>query len=85
MVDPLIMRSTTAPDGEKRDATRSALMVVLTSGVVACIAMFVLGAVIPGPAGEGITLFAPWIIATQWLGLENLVLTAGVQGRRSWV
>ena len=80
IVDPLVVRSTTAPEGERRAATNSALMVVVTSGVVACAAMFLLGALIPGPPGDGITLFAPWLIPTMLQDMWRTILFRDKRG-----
>jgi O-antigen/teichoic acid export membrane protein len=85
VVDPLIVRSTTAEETDRRDATRSALTVVIASGITATLGMLVLGLVIPGPAGDGILLFAPWILVTQLQDMWRTVLFRDKRGAAATV
>jgi O-antigen/teichoic acid export membrane protein len=61
---PLVSGSTVLDADERRHATRSALAVLIASGVLVTAGVVVVGVAIGGAIGRGLLVFAPWLIAS---------------------
>ena len=59
---PLISSSAALPAAARLSATRTALTVTIVAGVVAGASMAIGGALVGGQIGQGLLLFAPWVV-----------------------
>jgi hypothetical protein len=62
VINPLIATSSALPRPERRLATRAAVTATLTIGVVAALALAILGAAVGGTIGRALLVFAPWLV-----------------------
>lgn len=61
---PLVSVSTTLSPDEKEHATRSALGVLVATGLVVTLVVGCVGVGVSGPIGRGLLVFAPWLVAS---------------------
>lgn len=71
--DPLVVVSASLPPTERRQATRRAVTATITLGTGATFLTAAAGLVFPAGLGQGLVLFAPWILPTL---LHELFRTA---------
>jgi O-antigen/teichoic acid export membrane protein len=58
---PVVVRSGSQAEDSLRRATKSAVMATLSFAAIASLVVGLLGLIIPGDAGRGLRVFAPWI------------------------
>lgn len=61
LYEPLVSLTSAAPEEERAAVARSGLVVAIASAIAAAAAVAMAGAVVPGFAGDGLLLIAPWL------------------------
>ena len=82
VITPLISSSSTLVGSERASATRAAVTVTLIIGCAGAGLFAIIGASVGGPIGDGMLVFAPWVVPALAQDLFRSTLFRDGRGRR---
>ena len=85
LTTPFIANSATRETSEQSSSARYALTIALMGALVAAVALAVLGVLVPATLGQGLLLFAPWLLPAFVQELGRYVLFRDGHGRNAAV